>query len=407
MSVDGLHRRSSSPNKAAGLSSASKRGKINTRTASSANTTAKTKTKTIHTSVNRHSETARNNFGSASERRIKEADDEQSIRDFFTEIQDMNPTDLTDVPENSSSRKDARKKSKQAKKSDAFKRVKPKKHRHIFRNTIIIILLVLAGLFAVAYFIANDFVGKVTDGGSLWDVVFSDPATPLKRDANGRTNVLIFGTEGYDMNDPNYDGGYLTDSMMLISFDQDTGVMQAVSLPRDLKTKTCTATGKINEVFWCQYQKSDKSPEQNKKYEALGGEDLANAFEEVIGLEVHYRVHLNWQALVQGIDALGGIDVVFLYGDQTWDGPETTIVTTSPKGLADGAPGHYHIQFPNRQAVHLDGEAALAVARTRNAFGGYGAAASNFSREIFQQRIAEAAMKKAKQMNFDLLRFSA
>ena len=234
------------------------------------------------------------------------------------------------------------------------------------------------------------------------NVIFSDPDTPLQKDENGRTNILIFGTEGYAMDDPRWDGGYLTDSMMMMSIDQETGDIKTVSLPRDLKTRTCTSTGKINEVFWCKYNrvKKNSSAEDKRKYEEEGAMALEATFEEVFGVQIQYHVHANWAALTQIVDALGGVDVVFLYGDQTWDGPETTIVTTSKKGLADGRP--YHIQFPNGQVVHLNGEQALAVARARNAYGGYGAANGNFSREYFQQRVIDAIVKKSRNVDINL-----
>ncbi len=320
--------------------------------------------------------------------------EKKAVREFFDEVKDNNPTDLAsdDLPE-----KKSKKKAKKVK--------KPKKKKSALRviGRILLILLLLLGVgVGIVYFVADDFIKDITDDGSLVGLVFSDPDTPLLEDENGRTNVLVFGTEGYDMDDPNYDGGYLTDSMLVVSFDQDTGDAKAVSLPRDLKADTCTATKKINEVFYCKYSNNNGTEESIKKYEAEGGEALAQAFEQVLGIDIQYRVHANWAALTQAIDALGGIDVVFTYDDQTWDGPETVIPTTSKKGLADGRPGRYHIQFPNGQVVHLNGEQALGVARARNAYGGYGAANGNFSREIFQQKIIEAAAKKAKTANLDL-----
>ena len=86
----------------------------------------------------------------------------------------------------------------------------------------------------------------------------------------------------------------------------------------NMQTKHAKATSKINELFYCKYIKNDGTEESKKKYENEGGEDLANAFEEVLGIDIQYRVHVNWAALIQAIDAIGGIDVVFTYGDQTW-----------------------------------------------------------------------------------------
>ena len=46
-----------------------------------------------------------------------------------------------------------------------------------------------------------------------------------------------------------HDGAQLTDSIMAISLDQNTGDIAMLSLPRDLKASpTCTASGKFTEV---------------------------------------------------------------------------------------------------------------------------------------------------------------
>ena len=305
-----------------------------------------------------------------------------AVKNFLSEVKDTNPTDLSEIPH-----KERKKMKKEAKKQKG-------KKKHILRWIIIILLLLLIGGGVAAYFYFNQFVADVTGGGNIISVIFADPTQPLEKDEDGRTNVLVFGTEGYDMNDPQWAGGFLTDSMMLISLDQESGDVKAVSLPRDLKEKTCTATGKLNEVFWCKYNKNDGSSESVAQYENEGAQALSESFERILGVKIHYYTHLNWQALVQIVDAIDGIDVVFTYGDQTWDGDEVTIETSDKRGLMDRKGSDIFYSYPNGEVVHLDGEHALAVARTRNAFGGYGAMRGNFSREYFQQRIIEAIVKK-------------
>lgn len=343
---------------------------------------------------------------------ITEVDDEfenkEAVKEFLSEVKDVDPTDLVEVSQDEKTKGWSKK--KKDKKAKIKKPKTGKKKRHIIRWIILLVILgLLIGGGLWLYHYLNDFVNQVTDGGNIVNVLFSDPDTPLEKDENGRTNILVFGTEGYKMDDPNWDGGYLTDSMLMLSIDQETGDMKAVSLPRDLKSSTCTSTGKINEVFWCKYLKVNKksTDEEKRKYEEEGALALEAVFEQVFGVDIQYHVHANWQALIQIVDALGGIDVVFLYGNQTWDGPETTIVTTDKRGLADGKRNKYHIQFPNGEVVHLNGEQALGVARARNAYGGYGAGNGNFSREYFQQRIIEAIAKKAKNSKLDLAKVMA
>ena len=137
-----------------------------------------------------------------------------------------------------------------------------------------------------------------------------------------------------------------------------------------------------------------------KEYEKQGQDALASAFEDILGIEIQYKVHANWGAVLQVVDALGGLDVVFTYGEETWDGPETAIEVTDPRGLMETDGYTTYFSYPTMQVIHLNGTEALGVARSRNSHGGYGAARGNFSREYFQQRIIEATVKKARETNF-------
>jgi LCP family protein required for cell wall assembly len=264
--------------------------------------------------------------------------------------------------------------------------------------------LILGGVGYYGYNYINEKYKKITGGddSSILGLIFADDKTPLQADEKGRTNILIFGTEGYSMDGSDYDGGLLTDSMMMVSINQDTGDIKAISLPRDLhyKKDACTGTAKLNEVFYCHYSQNDGSEESIKYYETEGQDHLASAFEDILGVEIHYKVHVNWGAMVQVIDALGGIDVVFTYGSEDWSGPETAIEVSDERGLCDIYDGRVIFSYPTNEVIHLDGWNALTVARTRNSHGGYGAISGNFSREYFQQRIIEATVKKARETNF-------
>jgi len=329
-----------------------------------------------------------------------------AIRDFLSSVKDDNPTDLvSEMPEKTTGKK--RRKDKPQ---------KPKKKHRVRR----IVLWSLGGLFVVAaglvawlYIQGNDLVSRVT-GGSLSEALFADPDIPLETDPKtGRTNILIFGTEGYSMDDPKHAGGHLTDTMMVASLDQDSGDIRTVSIPRDLKprTRTCTATGKLNEVYYCTYYKNKGTAESRTEYERLAARALAEQMEEILGIGIQYFVHVNWQALVQIVDALGGIDVAFVYKGTSWSGEEVAIETLDKRGLADYCRLKTlvcGIKFDNGKAYHLDGETALAVARARNApheIGGYYYANGygsndNFGREQFQQKMIQAIIAKAKKTNF-------
>ena len=127
------------------------------------------------------------------------------------------------------------------------------KKRKIITGILLFIVLILLG--GVIWFIlwGNDIIAKITGGqGNIFDL-FTENYVDLKTDENGRTNILAFGTSGYNMDgdegNGTHDGAQLTDSIMVISLDQKTGDVAMLSLPRDLKaSSTCTATGKINEI---------------------------------------------------------------------------------------------------------------------------------------------------------------
>ena len=183
------------------------------------------------------------------------------------------------------------------------------KKRKIITSIILIIVLLLIGGVLWLVIWGNDIIAKITGGqGNIFDLVtFMEPTYErLKTDDNGRTNILAIGTSGYNMEGDEgngvHDGAQLTDSIMVISANQDTGDIAMLSLPRDLKASpTCTATGKINEVYWC--NNMDGNNEQ------AGAEALMEEVGSILGIDFQYYAHLNWGSLVQIVDTLGGITV--------------------------------------------------------------------------------------------------
>ena len=237
-------------------------------------------------------------------------------------------------------------------------------------TVIILAILGVVGYLAVKAFLAG---GKVFNGNPL-DIITTK--TRLAEDDNGRTNILIFGTSGYTMDEDAWDGAMLTDSIMVVSLDQDNNDAYMMSLPRDLYVRNnCPAlgktSGKLNEVFYCAYT-TDKD-------EVAGAEALMAKSGEILGLDIQYYIHADWTALVQAIDAVGGVDV--------------TIESDDPRGIYDSSTG---IKYANGEVAHLDGEKALALARARNHnYGDYGLAGGNYDREKNQQKILAAFQQKA------------
>lgn len=260
--------------------------------------------------------------------------------------------------------KKAKKKKKKEKPAKGTKEYKKRR-----RKRILLTLLFLIMIAAAVFFIWGDWIiSKLTGGNSgIWDAISAivSETVPFEEDENGRTNVLVFGTEGYDMGGTSgkgtHDGAQLTDSIMVISFDQDTKDVALLSLPRDLKVPKACSAGKVNEVYWCNNQDGNN--------EEAGAKALMEQIGSVLGIDFQYYVHINWGSLVSIIDTLGGITVTLDedINDRGW----TNAVAKA------GVP------------ITVNGEQALGLARAR-----HGTTGGDFTRGNTQQKIVQAMVQK-------------
>ena len=266
------------------------------------------------------------------------------------------------------------------------------KKKLVKRLAILVALVLLAvGIFiGVKALIAS---GNVLQG-NIFDIF---QARPLKMDENGRSNVLVFGTSE---DDPGHEAAYLTDSILVISIDQNKNDAYMVSIPRDLIVdygEACFAgyQGKINALYGCYSDEGANEPE--------GAAALKKKVGEILGLDIQYYAHVNYTVVRDTVKALGSIDV--------------TIESRDPRGIMDSnfdwkckagdarasratiirncPPNGHFIDFPNGK-VTLDPERALYLAQARGASAPtYGLEQSNFDREVNQQKIIKAIREKA------------
>lgn len=189
------------------------------------------------------------------------------------------------------------------------------------------------------------------------------PPTSLKS-TDGRTNILLV---GYSVDDPNHPGADLTDSIMILSMNKATKTGFMVSVPRDLYIDIPNyGYAKINEAF-----KSE------------GIDTLGQLVSESFGVPLHYHVIVNYGAVRDIVDSLGGISV--------------NIQSPDARGLYDpnfqpheGGP----LQLPNGVQT-IDGQTALRLTRARGAtYGSYGFPQSDFNRVQHQQLVLAAIKNK-------------
>ncbi len=273
--------------------------------------------------------------------------------------------------------------------------------KQIIRKRIIVgvILFIVAAILAVGGYLAFkafNATGSVFNG-SIADLIQHEP---LKKDAYGRSNFLVVGTSE---DDPGHQAGNLTDSILVLSIDQEKKNAYMFSIPRDLYVEygqACAAgyKGKINGYFSCSNDGEDDAAEQDRlsKTQAFIG--------DIVGLDIQYGVHVNYTVMRDVINAIGGEITVNIEGndgsgpsdklgimDSNFDwkcGKAAVRKTKCPPN------GHFIEYEPGPQV--LDAEHALYLAQARgDAAPTYGLAQSNFDRERNQQKIIVAMKDKA------------
>jgi LCP family protein required for cell wall assembly len=250
--------------------------------------------------------------------------------------------------------------------------------KRILKRVLIVLLIVaiLGGLWLGWKFASNNV--KIFGWGGLVDMF---KTTKLKGEDEGRVNILLAGNSS---DDPGHGGADLTDSIMIASLNTKDKMGYIISIPRDLYIDIPgSGYAKINET----YQDGNKEPLFSESGYPTGGMGLLEkTITEHFGIEIQYYALVNYTALREAVDAVGGIQV--------------TIESSDPRGLYDPSPDLANnrkplVNLPNG-IVSLDGPTALGLSRARgNGRGSYGYAQSDFTRTENQRKILVGLKEKA------------
>jgi len=240
---------------------------------------------------------------------------------------------------------------------------------------------------AIAFFVCLMLVGGFLTAKFLWNAqkIFGASVlsvldnTKLKGEDKGRVNILLAGNSADDVG---HDGGELTDSIMLMSVDTKNNKAFLMSIPRDLYVDIDdNGHSKINSAYV--YGKQDKFKENGYPEGGMGL--LEKTVEDNLGIDINYYALVNYKALRQAVDAVGGIDF--------------TVKSEDPRGLYDP-----NIDWTTKKPLvklsngkhHLSGQQALNLSRARgDSYRSYGFAASDFDRTENQRQIMIALKNKA------------
>jgi LCP family protein required for cell wall assembly len=216
----------------------------------------------------------------------------------------------------------------------------------LFRNLIILVLLIAVGGFGYFYYFLNSLT--VAGGAEGYPV-------PGKR-----VNVLVIGV-----------ANGLADTMMLGSFNPGDKDVQIYSIPRDTY-----------------YERKGSSGTANKKINASYGkgkaEGVVKSVEGLTGVPVHYYVQIDYNAVESIVDAVGGIKVV-VPQNMNYDDPADDL----------------HIHFEKGQVIQ-DGDDIVRILRYRKNNKGGGYAEGDLGRIGMQQEVVKLGIEKVVKGNLVL-----
>lgn len=230
-----------------------------------------------------------------------------------------------------------------------------------FITFFISILLVMVGFYSYLRIFnplddLNNIPGII---GEEDDDLIDDPnATPfdIAKKNSKRINVLIVGLEHVR-----------TDTIMVASYDRKTKEANIFSIPRDTLYERPgyknAGSLKINAVY---------------QSEEIGG--LIDAVQKLMNIPIHRYVTVDYEAVIKGIDVLGGIEMDIPFH----------MKYTDPY---DKPP--LRVDIPKGNGILLDGKTSLGFLRFRKGDPGYeGYPDGDIGRTKAQQRFVKEVVKK-------------
>ncbi len=185
---------------------------------------------------------------------------------------------------------------------------------------------------------------------------------------SGRTNFLVLGVRGEGGDSPD-----LTDTIILMSYDQNKKDLTQISVPRDLWVPSIR--DRINTAYHYGEQASPS-----------GGIQLAEAsILEVLGQPINYTVVVNFNLFRNIIDLVGGISVNVSPGFTDTEFP------IPGKENAMPISARFETITFNEGVNNFNGETALKFVRSRHANGDEG---TDFARARRQQQVISAIKDK-------------
>ncbi|MDD2681019.1 MAG: LCP family protein [Patescibacteria group bacterium] len=247
-----------------------------------------------------------------------------------------------------------------------------KKHRKI--KNYLIALLVLAIVFSGKVIMSSSGASQWLSNNPIINLVShlgQSADNQLQGEEQDRVNILLLGMGG-----ENHDGGYLADTIMMLSLQPSTKKVAMISIPRDLTVPT-------ENGYWRKVNSIHAIAEA--KEEGQGGPAMINSLTAILDQKIDYYIRIDFDGFIKVIDELGGIDVNV---ENNLDDYSYPIRGEEDNENYFARFEHLHIE---KGQQHMNGSLALKYARSRHAGGAEG---SDFARAKRQQLILEAFKDK-------------
>ncbi|MBR3258613.1 MAG: LCP family protein [Eggerthellaceae bacterium] len=229
------------------------------------------------------------------------------------------------------------------------------KAKRVIRTVAITLLvLIIAGLLAVALYVMNFATQLGKEFGLANSELSQEEQMAITEILEPNEDILqpfymmLLGSDRRSWN-PSDSGR--SDTAIIVRVDPQTYTVSMISIPRDTRVYI--------PGYW--------TTKFNAAY-AYGGASLAiRTASQMTGISLQHFAEVNFQALIDLVDAIGGIDIYVPADVDDVKAGDTFI----PKGWN-----------------HIDGEQALMLARTRDWIG------SDFTRQAFQRQIIKAIINR-------------
>lgn len=188
---------------------------------------------------------------------------------------------------------------------------KTKKKKKIKLAVLVLVILILSIPIFYVFKTGLAFSKIISIKNIAWEKIFGKlPSSEYVPEKDpDRINALILGIRGED----DFNGGLLTDSIMMASFQKSTGQVALISIPRDLYLQMPGEVRyeKVNAAYALGLEKYNNGLDYARKSIAY-----------ITGQYIEYALVVNFEAFNDIIDLLGGVtiylDKPFIEDKQWW-----------------------------------------------------------------------------------------